>query len=113
MSLMRVWSGPHRACLAKKRQMMSAALPEGLPDARQFVRIRPLVTLADHHIQLDLRALATYRMKAQQDSLREGLDQDNVLNETASRQALERTHGSYFLNVRELLDRTRKAVKVD
>lgn len=51
-----------------------------------------------------------YRLKAQRTAIREHLDQEIVLFHAASREALQRTHGSYFFSSRELLDRVKAAV---
>ena len=47
-----------------------------------------------------------FRMRAERTALLEDLDQDIVLFQAESREALERTHGGYFLNDRQLLEST-------
>ena len=59
----------------------------------------------------DREAAETFRLDAQRRSLREDLDQEIVLFQAASRESLMRTHGSYFLSERELLERMRDAVE--
>lgn len=50
-----------------------------------------------------------FRLEAQRKSLHDGLDQEIILFQAASEEALRRTHGSYFLSERELLERTMRA----
>jgi hypothetical protein len=53
----------------------------------------------------------TFRLRAQRKALDDGLDQEIVLFQAQSREALERTHGSYFLTTRQLLERGREAAE--
>jgi hypothetical protein len=52
-----------------------------------------------------------FRLTAQRQSLREKLDQEIVLFQAPSREALKRTHGSYFLSEKEMLERTIEVAK--
>jgi hypothetical protein len=52
-----------------------------------------------------------FRHQALRRSLNEDLDQEIVLFQTASREALQHTHGSYFLSAEELLERMREAAE--
>jgi hypothetical protein len=51
------------------------------------------------------------RLAAQRLALANNLDQDIVLFQAASEEALRRSHGSYFFSERELLERTRDAAE--
>ena len=51
------------------------------------------------------------RLKAQRRALDEHLDHEIVLFQAASEESLRRTHGSYFLTERELLERMQQAVE--
>jgi hypothetical protein len=57
----------------------------------------------------DRAAAEAFRHRALRRSLNENLDQEIVLFQAASREALQHTHGSYFLSAEELLDRAREA----
>lgn len=50
-----------------------------------------------------------FRLERQRRSLSGNLDQEIVLFQAESEDVLRRTHGSYFLSNRELLDRAREA----
>jgi hypothetical protein len=59
----------------------------------------------------DRASADTFRLQAQRKALDERLDQEIVLFQAQSREALERTHGSYFLSIHELLERGREAAE--
>jgi hypothetical protein len=59
----------------------------------------------------DRSSAETMRLAAQRKSLHEDLDQEIILFQASSREALERSHGSYFLSESELLDRAKEAAK--
>jgi hypothetical protein len=59
----------------------------------------------------DRSSAETMRLNAQRTALREHLDQEIVLFQASSREALERSHGSYFLSENELLDRAKDAAE--
>lgn len=52
-----------------------------------------------------------FRLEAQREALRTHRDQEIVLFEAPSREALQRTHGSYFHSVAELLGQARDAAE--
>jgi hypothetical protein len=58
----------------------------------------------------DREVADAFRSAAQSRALRDDLDQEIVLFQAASREALERTHGSYFLSPKELLHRALSGV---
>ncbi len=59
----------------------------------------------------DREAADSFRIKAQRRALDEHLDQEIVLFQSESLESLMRSHGSYFLTERELMDRAMGAVK--
>jgi hypothetical protein len=59
----------------------------------------------------DRASAETFRMNAQRRALRDNLDEEIILFRADSRGALERTHGSYFLTERELLERVKEAAE--
>jgi hypothetical protein len=60
--------------------------------------------------ETDQVAASAFRLAAQRRALNDNLDQEIVLFQAASREALERTHGSYFLSEKELLHRALSGV---
>lgn len=52
-----------------------------------------------------------FRHQAQRRALTDNLDQEIVLFQAHSEEALRRSHGSYFLSEEELLNRARRAVE--
>jgi hypothetical protein len=73
--------------------------------------VRHLVELKEFS-ESDYPSAEAYRSSAQLRALRDKLDQDIVLFQAASRDALMRTHGSYFLTERQLWERTKRAVEI-
>ncbi len=73
--------------------------------------LRHLVELEEFS-ESDYTSAETYRSSAQLRALRDKLDQDIVLFQAVSREALMRTHGSYFLSERELWERTKRAAEI-
>lgn len=65
---------------------------------------REVLTLQEFP-ESEREAAHAFRSAAQRRALHEDLDQEIVLFQAASREALERTHGSYFLSSKELLHR--------
>jgi hypothetical protein len=59
----------------------------------------------------DRAAAESFRHQSLRRSLKDHLDQDIVLFQAASREALQNTHGSYFLSPEELVARAREAAE--
>lgn len=73
--------------------------------------LRRLVELKEFP-ESEYASAEAYRSSAQLRALRGNLDQDIVLFQAVSRDALMRTHGSYFLSERELWERTKRAAEI-
>jgi hypothetical protein len=73
--------------------------------------LRQLVELREFS-ESKYTAAEAYRLRAQLHALRDELDQDVVLFQAVSRDALRRTHGSYFFSESELLERIKRAAEV-
>lgn len=59
--------------------------------------------------ETDVEHARAFRLESQRQAIRENLDEEIVLFQATSEEALRRTHGSYFLSERELIDRMREA----
>jgi hypothetical protein len=73
--------------------------------------LRHLVDLREFP-ESEYASAEVYRSSAQLRAMRGNLDQDIVLFQAVSREALMRTHVSYFLSERELWERTRRAAEI-